>query len=697
MTSPYFAYIEDFQLITVMVPLSYRDDIQFAFRIESDTESIECELKHHQKIGDERQYILSFQGHVLLNENYYVVDDQNIKTPLKSGKIVRTPLFDDLFYYDGPLGVTYSKAKSTFRVWSPIAKEMTLYLYGQKEQPYPMTYQNQGVWEVSIEKDLDGVAYDFKASVNGLETRFIDPYGVASTVNGEKSVVIELAKTYNFKYPKPAFSGYLTDAIIYEVSVRDLTYMLLDTDKSTFNGLVTPGLKTPKGLPAGLDYLKSLGITHIQLLPIFDFEGVDEKDRFKIYNWGYNPSQYNVPEGSFSTDPESPYTRINELKAMIDILHKEGFRVIMDVVYNHVYETRTFPFEQIIPGYAFRVDERGMMTNSSGCNNDLATERQMIRQFIIDSVTYWVNEYHIDGFRFDLMGLIDVTTMNRISQTLDGIDKTLLLYGEGWKMPTPLPEHQMAHMDNPNVLFKIGFFNDGFRETIKGATFIPKALGYMSGGKLEPHNVMHAILGSTLNHRFKYPSQSINYIECHDNYTVADKLKIALPDTNPLVRQQMQELGTAIVILSQGVPFIHAGQEFFREKSGVENSYNAPDEVNHIRWDLVDTHEKAIERFKALINLRKEEPLFRLKTLAQIKKHTSLSFTRLGSVIYRLENDEVSYVILFKPKAGEEKVELASNYTIIFDTSEKTIHQETSYIQADDITCIMARKKKEAA
>ena len=695
MTSPYFAYIEDFQLITVMVPLSYRDDIQFAFRIESESETIECELKHHQKIGDERQYILSFQGHVLLNETYYVVDDQHTKTPLKSGKIVRTPLFDDLFYYDGPLGIEYSPKATTFRVWSPIAKEMSLRLYNAKEEVIPMTYQNQGVWEVKVPQDLDGVSYDFKAFVNQLDTTFIDPYGIASTANGEKSVVIDLDKTYTFKHPKPAFSGYLTDAVIYEVSVRDLTYMLLEEEKSTFKGFTQTGLKTKKGSPAGFDYLKSLGITHIQLLPIFDFEGVDEKDRFKLYNWGYNPSQYNVPEGSFSSDIDDPYARINELKAMIDILHQAGFRVIMDVVYNHVYEIHTFPFEQIIPGYAFRVDDRGMMTNSSGCNNDLATERQMIRQFIIDSVTYWVKEYNIDGFRFDLMGLIDVTTMNRVSQTLDGIDKTLLLYGEGWKMPTPLPEIQMAHMDNPNVLFKIGFFNDGFRETIKGATFIPKALGFMSGGKLEPHNVMHAILGSTLNHRFKYPSQSLNYIECHDNYTVADKLKIALPDLDPSLRHQMQELGTAVVLLSQGVPFIHAGQEFFREKAGVENSYNASDEVNHINWDLVDDHIDAIERFKFLVKLRRNEPLFRLKTLAQIKKHTSLSFTRLGSVIYRLENDEVSYVILFKSKAGEEKVDLASTYHMIFDTTEKSTHQVSSFIQSDAITCIIAMKKKE--
>jgi pullulanase len=253
----------------------------------------------------------------------------------------------------------------------------------------------------------------------------------------------------------------------------------------------------------------------------------------------------------------------------------------------------------------------------------------------------------------------------------------------------------MAHMDNPNVLFKIGFFNDGFRETIKGATFQPKGLGFMSGGKLEPHNVMHAILGSTLNHRFKYPSQSLNYIECHDNYTVADKLRIALPDLDAQTKQAMQELGTAMVILSQGVPFIHMGQEFFRLKGGVENSYNAPDTVNHIDWDAVDIHQEAIRRFQFLLNLRQKEPLFRLKTLAQIKKHTSISFTRQGSVIYRLENDLVNYTVLFKPKPGDEVVELATESDIIFDTHE-ALKNNTVSIQASNVGCIIAQRKKES-
>ena len=692
MTSPFYAYIEDFQMMTVIVPLSYRDDPEMTFHIQKDDETIACDVKFHQKIGDERRFVCTFQGHVLLNETYCVMDDLGNDTVLRSGQIVRTRLFDDLFYYDGALGAIYTKDATTFRIWSPIAKSMNL-LLGEKEAVIPMRYTNQGVYEVTVDKDLDGVMYSFSASVNELDTTFIDPYGVASTLNGEKSVVCDLSSAYQMKYERPTFSGLKTDAIIYEISVRDLTAMLDIKSRRTFKGVIEKGLKTKNGNPAGLDYLKSLGVTHLQILPMYDFEGINEEDPDEMYNWGYNPSQYNVPEGSYASNPKDPLSRINDLKEMIDTLHKEGFRVIMDVVYNHVYEPRTFPFKQIIPGYAFRVDDKGIMTNVSGCGNDLATERLMIRKFIIDSIKYWVETFKIDGFRFDLMGLIDVTTMNRIYQTLEGIDKTLIIYGEGWKMPTTLPDKKMAHMFNKNVLFTIGFFNDAFRETIKGATFNERGLGFISGGKLEPHDVQNVLLGSVLNHRFLYPSQSINYIECHDNYTVRDKLKKALPEEEVSVLDRIQELGTAVVLLSQGVPFIHMGQEFMRDKKGVENSYNHPDEVNQVNWGLVDTHEEAIMRFRWLIQFRKDEPLLRLSNAALIKKHANVSFTSAGSVLYHLFNETNDYLIIFKPKQILETFSFDEPYTLLFslDTNEVKENPLDTY-ETNRIQCLIFKK-----
>jgi len=690
MKSKFYAYIEDFQMMTVIVPLSYRDDTQMTFHIEKEDEVIACDVKFHQSIGDERRFVCSFEGHVLLNETYCVVDDQKVKTALRSGQIVRTRLFDDLYYYDGLLGAIYQKEATTFKIWSPIAKSMHL-LLGKNEEIIEMTYTNQGVHEVTIKGDLHLTPYSFKASVNELDTTFIDPYGVASTLNGNQSVVCDLTRTRPMVHERPSFSGKKTDAIIYEISVRDLTAMLDFNERRTFKGVIKPGLKTKKGNPAGLDYLKSLGVTHLQILPIYDFEGIDEEDPDKLYNWGYNPSQYNVPEGSYASDPKDPLSRINDLKEMIDVLHQEGFRVIMDVVYNHVYEPRTFPFNQIIPGYAFRVDEKGIMTNASGCGNDLATERLMVRKFIIDSVKYWVETYHVDGFRFDLMGLIDVTTMNRIYQTLEGVDKSLIIYGEGWKMPTIHPEKKMAHMENKNVIFTIGFFNDAFRETIKGATFNEKGLGFMSGGKLEPHDILHSLLGSVLNHKFRYPSQSLNYIECHDNYTVRDKLKKALPDRDFKDLNRMQELGTSMVLLSQGIPFIHMGQEFFRDKKGVENSYNHPDAVNQIDWNLVDLHQESIDRFKWLVNFRKIEPLLRLSNAALIKKHTSIMFTSAGSALYHLSDLEKDYLIIFKPKPVKEAFDFDSEYDLIFSLDNKKEKNLMTY-QEDTIQCLIFKK-----
>ena len=689
----FYAYIEDFGVITVMVPVSYKDDPSMQFEITGPNEIIPCELKSTQTLGDERQFILTFQGHVLLNEPYLVRDDAGETTPLKSGKIVRTSLFDDIFYYDGDLGAVYSIEHTTFRVWSPTAQSMTLNTYGDSPKSIPMTYKNQGIWEVTLSHDCHLLPYDFNACVNERNTSFIDPYGVASTANGEKSVVINPSLTYKMHHERPAFSGIKTDAIIYEVSVRDLTYQLNTHTQSTYLGVTEPGLKTKQNHPAGLDYLKSLGVTHIQLLPIFDFEGVDECSPKESYNWGYNPSQYNVPEGSLSSNPTDPLTRINELKEMIDRLHEEGFRVIMDVVYNHVYETETFPFEQIIPGYAFRVDHQGILTNASGCGNDLATERLMIRKFILDSVKHWVTFYQIDGFRFDLMGLMDVKTVNRIYQTLEAMDEHLIIYGEGWKIPTGLKESKMAHMDNPRVLFTTGFFNDHFRETVKGATFHAKGLGFISGGKLEPHAIQSILTGSVLNQRFRYPTQSMNYIECHDNYTVYDKLALALHSESEASRKTMQEIGTAMVILAQGVPFIHNGQEFFRTKHGVENSYNHPDSINHVNWDLLDENLEVVERFKALIALRKSEPLFRLRTASAIKAHTRVTFTPAGTVLYHVFDDTKHYTVIFKPNDTEETLELDNQPDLLF--SLKDIQPIESPLHLHGKTCMILLDRKE--
>ena len=312
----------------------------------------------------------------------------------------------------------------------------------------------------------------------------------------------------------------------------------------------------------GIDYISKLGVTHLQLLPIYDFEGVDELSQFSSYNWGYNPSQYNVVEGSFSTDPNNPYKRINELIELIDYIHKKGMRVSMDVVYNHVYNMKTFPFESLVPGYFFRFDRSGIKTQSSGCGNDTASERLMMHHFVLQSIKHWMNTFKISAFRFDLMGLHDIELMTKVNIVTESIDPHVMIYGEGWIMESTVPKELRSNMSNSQFMPNISFFNDTFRDTIKGGTF-SKTIGYALGGKVKKNDLYYLFTGSAIDrYKFSNPSQSLNYIECHDNHTFYDRAKILNKSLTEEEIKDYAALAMAFVVLSQGVPFIHAGQSF---------------------------------------------------------------------------------------------------------------------------------------
>ena len=367
-----------------------------------------------------------------------------------------------------------TKLLTCFKIWAPTATQVQLILYEDDVTHFRrMERQSKGIWELTIHQDLEGCRYRYEIVNNLVRQETIDPYAIASTVNAEYSVVVDPLKCVQIKQDLRPQLAQSTDAIIYELSIRDFT---MDSSskvehRGKFLGLTERVKDESTGNAYGLAYLKELGVTHIQMLPIFDFSGIDENIPEASYNWGYNPVQYNVPEGSYALNPQDPYSRINELRMMINALHEEGLGVIMDVVYNHVYERRTFPFDAMVPTYFYRYDYQGMPSDGTGCGNDLATERSMVRKYILDSVKFWIQEYGIDGFRFDLMGIIDVDTMNEIRQLCDELHPNIILYGEGWDMNTPLPQAQKAAQFNAFKLPKIGHFNDKFRDTIKGHTF----------------------------------------------------------------------------------------------------------------------------------------------------------------------------------------------------------------------------------
>lgn len=574
---------------------------------------------------------------------------------------VRSNDFDNYFSYDGELGALYEKEGTLLRVWTPTAKSVEVWIYADDSFKGPstkieMVQKPKGIFEAYLPGDQHGTIYVYKILfLNNRESISVDPYARATTVNGMKSVIADLNRTNPDGWGErlPAF-GLPEEAIIYELHIRDFSISETSgiVNKGKFLGFTEKNTQNASGRKTGLDYLIDLGITHIQILPMFDYATVDEANLTEPqYNWGYDPLNYNVPEGSYSTDPFDPFNRIFELKQMIRTLHDNGLRVIMDVVYNHVYDPKDQALERTVPGYFYRYNADGSLANGTGVGNDTASERHMMRKYIIDSVKYWAKEYHLDGFRFDLMGIHDSVTMNAIREALDKIDPSIIIIGEGWEMSTPLPEDLKASQKNAQAMPRIAHFNDSIRVALKGSDFgDEKDRGFISGKNYLEDLLLRNIKGAMhLSSHSSYvdPEQVIQYVEAHDNLTLYDKLLRSNPDDSEEVRIKRHTLATSIVLLSQGVPFIHGGQEFLRTKAGVANSYQSPDEINQFEWERVTTFEESVAYVKGLIALRKSEYLFRLHTHEEIDTHFTMLSENFNIVAFSLTNSEKKYIVIF--------------------------------------------------
>ncbi|MFZ2213674.1 MAG: type I pullulanase, partial [Trichococcus flocculiformis] len=574
---------------------------------------------------------------------------------------VRSNDFDNYFSYDGELGALYEKEGTLLRVWTPTAKSVEVWIYADDSFKGPstkieMVQKPKGIFEAYLPGDQHGTIYVYKILfLNNRESISVDPYARATTVNGMKSVIADLNRTNPDGWGErlPAF-GLPEEAIIYELHIRDFSISETSgiVNKGKFLGLTEKNTQNASGRKTGLDYLIDLGITHIQILPMFDYATVDEANLTEPqYNWGYDPLNYNVPEGSYSTDPFDPFNRIFELKQMIRTLHDNGLRVIMDVVYNHVYDPKDQALERTVPGYFYRYNADGSLANGTGVGNDTASERHMMRKYIIDSVKYWAKEYHLDGFRFDLMGIHDSVTMNAIREALDKIDPSIIIIGEGWEMSTPLPEDLKASQKNAQAMPRIAHFNDSIRIALKGSDFgDEKDRGFISGKNYLEDLLLRNIKGAMhLSSHSSYvdPEQVIQYVEAHDNLTLYDKLLRSNPDDSEEVRIKRHTLATSIVLLSQGVPFIHGGQEFLRTKAGVANSYQSPDEINQFEWERVTTFQESVAYVKGLIALRKSEYLFRLHTHEEIDAHFTMLSENFNIIAFSLTNSEKKYIVIF--------------------------------------------------
>ena len=631
-----------------------------------------------------------------------------------------TKEYNDHYYYDGDLGVIYTKEKSTFRLWSPISEEVNLHLYNQghpnydkngkpSEEAVPiekieMTNIGKGVWEAVVEKNLEGLYYTFEVNYNGRTFEFVDPYAYSTGANGLRAQVVNFEKT-NPKYwtynTRPDNIKNMTDYIIYELHVRDLTtHKSWGGDPSlrgTFMGVAQGGTSYTKDditISTGLDHLAELGVNAVHFLPIFDFGYVDEtrlndKDYMNQYgfNWGYMPYNFNTPEGSFSTNPFDGYTRVKELKTMIQALHFRNIRVIMDVVYNHTGETEGSQFEKSMPGYYFRQNEDGSYSNGSGTGNETASERSMFRKYMIDSIIFWAKEYNISGFRFDLMGLHDVETMNEIRKAVNEIDPTIILYGEPWTGgSTPLDPTKKADKENISKLNHVAAFNDNSRDAIKknwntGTRDIGNSdsIRYAVSGGVAMDNAK-ASEGTPSYHIEPY--RTINYVTAHDDETLRDLNYIQGIRDETLL--DLQKQSNAFILTSQGIPFLHAGVDFMRSKPVPEefedmgeriqmglsgNSYNMPDVVNQLNWDdkvkYLDVH----NYYRHLIAFRRINSNLRLPSSELIKQNLSfINPTSTQYIGYRINGNEDS----------PEIVVLHSNNNFASYTADKNYIRITS-------------------
>ncbi|OON98058.1 MAG: type I pullulanase [Epulopiscium sp. Nele67-Bin005] len=612
------------------------------------------------------------------------------------------------YTYEGKLGNGYSIEKSEFILWAPTATKVDLLIYNTAEDAeiptkHLMIAGENGEYKATLESDLEGKFYMYELTfADNSQTITVDPYATAVSVNGKRTAIVNLQKTNPKNWDNDKFIAQKspTDAIIYELHIRDMSMdkNIAFENNGTFKAFTEVQLTTKEGNTVGLPHIKELGITDIHLLPSYDFDVIDETritdDTYKgrKYNWGYDPQNYNVPEGSYSTNPLEPTARITEFKEMVKAIHEHGLRVILDVVYNHTFSIFDHAFGKIAPEYYFRTNDDGYFTNGSGCGNEVASERPMVRKYIVDSVLYWQHEYHVDGFRFDLMGLIDTDTIKMLTSALQKVNPSTIVYGEPWQAGgSALPEY-LQTIKGTQKGNNFAVFNDNFREAIKGGSD-DETTGFATGAPFLEPQIAIGVAGS-IDTISSSPTETINYITAHDNLNLWDKVvktqgqnenlgfitnqegedveiavKNATPyhivnEENPFSNELVQRsvLANAIVLTSQGIPFIHAGDEFLRTKFGDHNSYKSPDCINMIRWENKDKFIKVFNYYQGLINLRKEHPAFRMANEELVRTHLE---------ILRQDNNVVSFVLKDNANGDNWK-----NIFVVYNSNEITCEVE---------------------
>lgn len=672
----YEAYLDDFDKVIVYLSRNSYDGTSNKFYLTDDRgqiidlqiQSIESTQNNYNK------YTLSLYEPIEIGNEYYVVHQHARSTVLEYSAIVKTKRFDDMFFYNGnDLGCTYGKDQTSFALWAPTASKVKIEIEKHGvTHTFEMIRSDRGVFRLSLLENLENATYVYFVRVNGVWQQSIDPYGIACIENSRRSAVIDPDKIRLKDYPLSPMK-HMTDAIIYEVSVRDFTIQngIGVTMPGKYRGFVEENEIT-RQLQTGFSYLKSLGITHVQLMPVLDFGSVNELYPLMHYNWGYDPVQYRCLEGSLSTDPTNPYGRIFGFLQLIEECHKHDIRVNLDVVFNHVYDKETSCFEKTVPNYFFQMNANGDFSNGTWCGNDIDSTRKMCQKYIVDTCEWLTKIYHIDGLRFDLMGILDIDTINKVYQVCSGINHDFMVYGEGWDMPSFLDYRERASIRNNALMPYVGHFSDRFRDVVKGRTDANEVSvkGYCTGALYLIDIMKNCLCGSCndigVEKMFQHPRNAINYVECHDNMTSWDKVKECCKEDNREVRIKRQEMMIAAVLLGQGVPFLHCGQEFARTKHGKHNTYEESDEINKVNYTRRDQYQEIVDCTKELIKIRKAHPSFRYSSAQEVEQFVSFDTIDQKVLLYKVKDENEELIAIFNPTSESFRYDFPQAYHLLY-------------------------------
>ena len=582
----------------------------------------------------------------------------------------------------------YSPEATLFELWSPDAERVVLRLYKGDDvvSKQEMQRAERGLWRATAEGDNKGLYYTFQVTIDGKElSETAGIFARALDVNGNRGAIIDMRDTDPEGWSEDKTLEIAPeDIVIYEMHYRDMTAHASagSSYPGKYIGMAQRGTRSPEGLATGIDHLVELGVTHVHLLPTADFGSIDESQHSEQYNWGYEPKNYNTPEGTYSTDPATPEVRIREFKSLVKAMHDAGLAVVLDVVYNHTTNTANCGFELTVPGYFYRMREDGTFADGSGCGNETASERPMMRKYMVESLEYWVKEYHIDGFRFDLMAIHDIETMNLIRSRLEEINPNILLYGEGWAAQAPLyDESKLAFKRYTHLMPGIGAFSDDIRNALRGTLDLSQG-GFIHGVAGNKEALKFGIVGGIIHPEVNHseaawcqsPRQHISYVTCHDDHNLRDRLEHLSPNAPESELIQMVRLAQMGVFTSQGIPFIFCGEEMYRSKLGEKNTYNLPDKYNAIDWSLKSQYADLVAFHKGLIAMRKAHPAFSLGEAVAVRNHLrfidSDNEAAVGFVLYDLKGIDSAESIVVLMNGSREAVEFdipKATYKWIYD------------------------------